>query len=506
MALLRVILFTLNHTAILNEIPTIPPAQEDPPIEIVTTTGLMYASLLISLLAAFVAMLGKQWLNRYLRNTGGSMIERCGDRQRKCDGLQKWPFHIFIESLPVMLQISLLLLACGLCRHMWSINTSIAFILIVLTALGVLFYTIIVIIGTSSYECPFQTPTSTVLRHFWKEIVPHIVITLHHLWETIILLYQMILQTLLWLLPTNKHPRPQGLSLPISQPTPQGLPTIQDPHITSPWMRPRDLLMLQNTNANDVRCVSWILWNITDPEALNISIRLASVIWWFEDGLNVEPPYSQIVSSLEACFDSTGKMYPGLRDRAYYSAQSILWIHVCAMCVPEGSTQKFPLPSIPHDTTSLDPDLKHLLDIYSGSDTPDILTQIYRHAPGLTPAYLQWSSNVVLHLSWAKQATLGLLNSFPGHNSDRGKDALPLNAILNHLLTSCIFLGMPLEEEILKIQDKSYVISYSLPSIQLTLFLLVITLIRSCLNSPKQWSQLSVPLTPTLSAGSSITC
>ena len=74
-----------------------------PPTEIVTTSDLLYASLLMSLLAAFVAMLGKQWLNRYLRHTGGSMVKRCSDHQRKCDGLEKWPFHFFMESLPVML-------------------------------------------------------------------------------------------------------------------------------------------------------------------------------------------------------------------------------------------------------------------------------------------------------------------------------------------------------------------------------------------------------------------
>ena len=72
----------------------------------------------MSLLAAFVAMLGKQWLNRYLRHAGGSMIERCGDRQRKFDGLNKWPFRLFIESLPIMLQIALVLLTCGLSRYM----------------------------------------------------------------------------------------------------------------------------------------------------------------------------------------------------------------------------------------------------------------------------------------------------------------------------------------------------------------------------------------------------
>jgi len=83
--------------------PAVSPTQKDPPSEIVTVTDLMYAGLLISLLAAFVATLGKQWLNWYLRNSGGSMIERWEDCQRKCDGLGKWPLHLFAESLPVML-------------------------------------------------------------------------------------------------------------------------------------------------------------------------------------------------------------------------------------------------------------------------------------------------------------------------------------------------------------------------------------------------------------------
>ena len=62
-ALPRAILLTLNQPAIPGETPAIPPVREDPPREIVTATGLMHASLLISLLAAFVAMLGKQWMN-----------------------------------------------------------------------------------------------------------------------------------------------------------------------------------------------------------------------------------------------------------------------------------------------------------------------------------------------------------------------------------------------------------------------------------------------------------
>ena len=117
----------------------------------------------MSLLVAFVAMLGKQWLNRYyrfnhIRHTGGSMVEHCGDRQHKFDGLEKWSLRLFIKSLPIMLQLALLLLACGLSRYVWLVNMSVACVVISFTVLGVLFYLGIVATGMSSYECLFQTP------------------------------------------------------------------------------------------------------------------------------------------------------------------------------------------------------------------------------------------------------------------------------------------------------------------------------------------------------------
>ena len=64
------------------------------------------------------------------------MVERCGDRQRKFDGLGKWPFRIFIESFPIMFQIILLLLACALSRYTWSVNTSVVPIIVTFTVLG----------------------------------------------------------------------------------------------------------------------------------------------------------------------------------------------------------------------------------------------------------------------------------------------------------------------------------------------------------------------------------
>jgi len=441
-ALLRAILLTLNQSAIPGETPAVPPVQEDPPSEIVTVTGLMYASLLISLLAAFVAMLGKQWLNRYLRNSGGSMIERCGDRQRKCDGLKKWPLHFFVESLPMMLQVALLLLACGLCRHMWSISTSVAYILITLTSLGVVFYLAIVIAGTSSYACPFQTPVSIALRSPWKKVRRRIV--------------SAISQTRrMW----KRRVRPL-----LCRRSPPMIPfeSVQV-QPSEPWLGPKDLAIIRRTNADDVRCVSWILINITDPEALDAAIRLAGTIRWFEDGTNAEPPYDLIVSTFEACFDSTGELYPGSRDRAYYSGRAITWIHTLAMCQSEEFAKTLPLPTAGDTPAGIDSDLHHLLSVNMGWSADDRFAFFLDIRPGNTPSHLQWISNVLLHLVWASRTTLDF-EYIQHHIPSTHDTALPLDAILNHLLVWCIILGLPVGEETLKVQDKSCGISRSFPS------------------------------------------
>ena len=87
--------------------------------------------------------------------------------------------YISLSSLPVVLRVALLLLACGLCRHMCSINL-VAFTLISLTGLEVAFYDT-VITGMLSYACPFQTPALTALRGLWKGVRRGIVsLTIHY--------------------------------------------------------------------------------------------------------------------------------------------------------------------------------------------------------------------------------------------------------------------------------------------------------------------------------------
>ena len=111
-----------------------------PPPGTVTVQALLYASLATSLFAAFVAVLGKQWINRYIRNRGGSAAEKSRDRQRKLDGFEKWHFHLVIESLPVMLQLAVLLLGSALSHYLWTISRPIAGMILAITLLGLAIY------------------------------------------------------------------------------------------------------------------------------------------------------------------------------------------------------------------------------------------------------------------------------------------------------------------------------------------------------------------------------
>ena len=391
----------------------------------------------------------------------------------------------------MMLQVALLLLASGLCRHMWSINAPVAYILIGLTGLGVVFYVAIVIAGTSSYACPFQTPASIALRGPWKRFrngiiscvihSKHMVSWTHRLWN-------------------------RGTTAPLEN--------IQV-HQSEPWLKPKELDIIRRANTGDVRCVSWILRSITDPEALDAAIRLAGTIRWFDDGINVDPPYDLVVSTFEACFDSTGKLHPGSRDRAYHSGQATIWIRTLGMCKSKELASIYPLPDTDYIPPGLDDDLRHLLismsqfanphrewlleldtrdtpsrlpladfegrnispdlpwvDFETRDIPPDLLREDFdsRDTPSRlplldfgtrhTPSHLQWVSDVLLHLSWTNQSALDHKLILGYISTTRGtKTTVPLNATLNRLLVWCIVLGSPVEEEALKIQDKSYDIS-----------------------------------------------
>ena len=92
-ALLRVLLYKMDNTTFGGDVPTVP-LWPGPPRTIVQVQAILYASLAASLLSALLAMLGKQWLNRYVStDMRGTAIDRSHNRQRKLNGIIGWYFH-----------------------------------------------------------------------------------------------------------------------------------------------------------------------------------------------------------------------------------------------------------------------------------------------------------------------------------------------------------------------------------------------------------------------------
>jgi len=327
---------------------------------VVAACAFFDAALILSVHSALLAMLGKQWLGRYLQHVGRSMIERCRDRQRKLNALKRWPVHPFIEAPLVLLQISVTLFSCGFCGQMWTKNSSITWSRISLTTPGVVFYLAILIIGLTP-PSPVETPASIALRRLLGMARRGILsLVAHSKW------------TLSRTGPSNLQPLLGNIPLQAQL-----------------WLAPTVLdTLLYSANASDIYSIIWIFQTITVPNALDIATWLAGMVRWFPNGLGAEPPYDQIFSIFKACFDPIGRVDPELRDRAYYSARAILWIRVCAMCKSAEVAQRFPVQTFDYDETSLDPDLKDLLVMCNQPDVRQVICQMHQTCsapPSLLP-------------------------------------------------------------------------------------------------------------------------
>ncbi|KAJ6589357.1 hypothetical protein B0H19DRAFT_877678, partial [Mycena capillaripes] len=102
---------------------------QNPPAIIVVVQSLLYISLFTTLLAALLAVLGKQWVMYYeAAGSRGSIEQRGLDRQRKLDGLRQWKFDVVLEMFPLLLQLALLLFSTGLSIYLWTVHRAIAII------------------------------------------------------------------------------------------------------------------------------------------------------------------------------------------------------------------------------------------------------------------------------------------------------------------------------------------------------------------------------------------
>ena len=230
-----------------------------------------------------------------------------------------------MEFLPLMLQFALLLLGCALSLYLFAINLVVAGIAIGFTGFGLLFYLLIVSAATLSFNCPFQTPFSHVIRfmiHFDNEHVKH------------------LKRTLKWLRGIFRQKRKPP------SPKPGGHPPLEISD-TSGWGSSdhSELTIAgpstpfgQETDWDgcvlDSNCIAWMFDKSMDEDVvLDIMKFIPEVVW--HPGI-LTTPLERLYDTVLECFDvSSGSpvVVSKLRSKAYLSAKALLHLAVQRKCI-----------------------------------------------------------------------------------------------------------------------------------------------------------------------------
>ena len=285
-----------------------------PPPEIVTVQCLLYASLATSLFAAFLAMLGKQWVNRYLRNHGGSAGDKSRDRQRKLDGFKKWHFYLAIEGLPVMLQIALVLLGCALSRYLWTISRTVAGVILAFTLFGFTSYILFTLAATLYYNCPYQTPPSVLTRIAIRYLRRSDAAFARSLRSAIASLpsAKSLGRSLKHICSGVRSALKSFHCLPVVAQEVEGIPVAAA--AAPPTRILEDILIDWEARKVDARCISWVLHFITDPDVILSTVRFAADTIWYPEIAGALSPHILAGLFFDCLLDR--RVIPGKEEHA----------------------------------------------------------------------------------------------------------------------------------------------------------------------------------------------
>jgi len=327
-------LLVIIANASLGNVPTAAdapfPRWDGPEPTVVHVQSILYSSLAASLLAAFIAMLGKQWLNRYVRvDMRGSVIDRCRDRQRKMDGMVTWRFELVMEGLPLMLQAALLLLGYALSEYLYSIGRVVASVVIGFTSFGLLFYLLIVSAATLSYNCPFQTPVSLILRfliHFDDEHKKY----LRRSWKWLGRIFRR-----------KKRPSHCLGRAGILDGSNTGddikLLVVGQDHPSPLFNKGAD----RGGHVLDSNCIAWMFKMSMDSDVIVAIMRFIPDVVWHA-GIRTTPLERLYDTVVECLGSSNGRpvITPKVRNKAYLSAKALLHLAIQRQCIDDKSDKE----------------------------------------------------------------------------------------------------------------------------------------------------------------------
>ncbi|KAJ7661334.1 hypothetical protein DFH06DRAFT_373025 [Mycena polygramma] len=259
------------------------------PLVILVAQNLLYVSLFSTLLAALLAVLGKQWLMHYTAAGERGTIEARGlERQRKLDGLRKWKFDSVMQIFPLLLQIGLFLFSAALSIYLWSIHLSLAIIVLFFTSIGSIAYTALLMSAVAFPDSPFQTPLAPLVAR----LIPR---TLSM--KSKIFLAQVTVQPRIILqraCAEARRIRQAHNLLPFFKNS-APLETMEGPSLDVVFEEPFP------TPSPEVPAVSWVLEMSTDPRTVAVAAEMVINLQW-PAGMDVRPQISKLHDGILSSF------------------------------------------------------------------------------------------------------------------------------------------------------------------------------------------------------------
>ncbi|KZV97614.1 hypothetical protein EXIGLDRAFT_730277 [Exidia glandulosa HHB12029] len=157
-----------GNTSYFVHLPAPPPLGAAPTSLARVVNGLWFTSLFLSLAAALLCILIKQWLDEYTARTRGSAKHPLEWAQRRSfyfQGLTDWHVAVIVSFLPLFLHMALFLFLVGLTAFLWDLDSAIRWVLLLLMLLLIAVYTVSLFIPIWCAACPYATPLLAQLRN-----------------------------------------------------------------------------------------------------------------------------------------------------------------------------------------------------------------------------------------------------------------------------------------------------------------------------------------------------
>lgn len=146
-----------------------------------------FLSLTLSLSAALVAILCKQWIREFERHGNQSHRQYISVRQTKLEGFEGWGVASTVTVIPLLLQSALGLFALGLIELLLKLHLTVAIVFLIPTTAAFVFYTLTTLLPALQYmcnpfgkgrffsQCPFKSPQSLIairtLLPLWSHLI-----------------------------------------------------------------------------------------------------------------------------------------------------------------------------------------------------------------------------------------------------------------------------------------------------------------------------------------------